>query len=169
MEQAAQQQQLLAISHASKSHRETIELDSGSPGVASSRCKRRGRRNEGESRSTHMSAHLPSAEEPAPTLPEKSIDRWSRCDRDAACLDDAKIHRRLLEQVNTAAAIVLTVFRNQRCLICRCTFLQSHSQFSEVFFHFFFLFLNHLKKKMLNVVFIFFILLMYIRCLVNNC
>lgn len=84
-------QQLLAISHASKSHLETIELDSGSPGVASSRCKRRGRRNEGESRSTHMSTHLPSTEEPAPTLPEKSIDRWSRCDREAACLDDAKI------------------------------------------------------------------------------
>lgn len=86
------------ISHASKSHRETIELDSGSPGVASSRCKRRGRRNEGEIRSTRISTFR--REEPAPmTLPEKSIDRWSRCNQDV-CLDDTEIAAECLNELS---------------------------------------------------------------------
>lgn len=50
-------------------------------------------------------------EEPAPmTLPEKSIDRWSRCNQDAACLDDTEIAaERLSESLNVSQKI----FQNQ--------------------------------------------------------
>jgi len=40
------------------------------------------------------------------TLPEKSIDRWSRCNQDPACLDDAKIAaERLNELLNVLSKI----------------------------------------------------------------
>ncbi|KAG7189575.1 hypothetical protein KM043_017264 [Ampulex compressa] len=78
-------EQLLAISHASKSHRETMELDSGSPRVAPSKPT-----GDGEGEGPPIWAGTFLRRGTSPRLPEKSIDRWSRCDRNAAPLSASK-------------------------------------------------------------------------------